>query len=469
MTCPDILDQSTEIDPSATLYYSVVSPDTAKLGSGLFCGRLEAESDGWISIGFSLNGRMTGSQAVIGIPSESTVLKYDLTQTATPMPEHKQTLSGTSIEERDGMVIMEFVKLLEEEGEVPIRKDVENKFIYAKGPKNLGPHTAKASFDLNLSSGDKKVGKGPNMMVWLAHGAMAFLAWAVLVPISVNVALLRDRFPKGPLWFNLHRNFNTASFALLIATFSIAVAYTSMEGMKSHFNNRHGWMGLTMLVLTAIQVLLGLSRPALTVKKTSWRKRWEAGHRSLGTLLLLCGFWQMSSGIKLFSLKYSFTQSNEDKLMISYWIWVVFITATIAVGVWHSKIRRRVSDEPKCAPAIDDFDTDARGKNDVTFDVEFFSDEEVPNDLKCTPPMLDCDGTARVRNHAPAALYDFDSDALVRKQKTFSSEDYFYDEEIPNDLACAPPMLDYVDTGIKVQGISSFDITIDKTDAGSRR
>ena len=83
--------------------------------------------------------------------------------------------------------------------------------------------------------------------------------------------------------------------------------------------------------------------------------------------------------------------------------------------------------------------------------------------------MLDCDGTARVRNHAPAALYDFDSDALVRKQKTFSSEDYFYDEEIPNDLACAPPMLDYVDTGIKVQGISSFDITIDKTDAGSRR
>jgi hypothetical protein len=371
ITCPDILDQSTEIDSSATLYYSVVSPETAKLGSGLFCGRLEAESDGWISIGFSLNGRMIGSQAVIGIPSESTVLKYDLTHTANLMPEHRQTLSGTSIEERDGMVIMEFVKLLVEEGEVPIRKDAENKFIYAKGSEDLGLHTAKASFDLNLSSGDKKVGKGPNMMVWLAHGVMGFLAWAVLVPISVSVSLFRDRFPQGPLWFNLHRSFNATAYLLLIILFSIAVKYTPQD-----FSSRHGRIGLTMLILTTIQMVRGIIRPRLTYpgsdkEKTMWRKGWEAGHRFLGALLLLLGFSQMSSGIKLFSTKYSVSESNESKVMIMYWMWVVAIFATIVVGVWHSKIRKPTSNEPSFAsPAVDGIDADVDMPKDIPSDVE---------------------------------------------------------------------------------------------------
>ena len=89
----------------------------------------------------------------------------------------------------DGMVIVEFIKMLVEKGEVPIHKDVENKFIYANGSDDLGYHTAKAAFVLNLSSGSKEVVKVPNMMVWLVHGVMAFLAWAVLVSISVNVSL----------------------------------------------------------------------------------------------------------------------------------------------------------------------------------------------------------------------------------------------------------------------------------------
>jgi hypothetical protein len=359
----------------------------------------------------------------------------------------------------DGMVIVEFIKMLVEKGEVPIHKDVENKFIYANGSDDLGYHTAKAAFVLNLSSGSKEVVKVPNMMVWLVHGVMAFLAWAVLVSISVNVSLFRDRFPKGPLWFNLHRNFNTASFALLFGTFSIAVTYTTKEGMSSHSNYRHGWMGLTKIILTSFQVLLGLCHPALTVG-------WEAGHRSLGTLLLLCGFRQMSSGVKLFSIKYSFSQSNEDKLMFLHWVWIGFITTTI-VGVWHSKIRKRVSDEPKCAPALNDFDSNARIQKHKTFSSEdFYKDEEIPNDLTCTltctPPMLDYVDTARLQKHVPVH-YDFYSDACVQKRITFFSKDFYNDEEIPDGLSCAPPMLDYVNTGIKVKSLLAFGITIDNT------
>ena len=140
LACPDNLDESTLIGAD-TLYYAVVPSQPAGSGNGLLCGRLETEdADGWISIGFSADGSMAGSQAIIGIPSAGTVLKYDLTTTATPMSEDRQTLSGTSLTEADGMVIIEFTKLLIEDGEVPILEGAENTFIYARGHNELGYH-----------------------------------------------------------------------------------------------------------------------------------------------------------------------------------------------------------------------------------------------------------------------------------------------------------------------------------------
>ena len=140
LTCPDSLDQSMEIGID-TLYYAVVPSQPAGSGNGLLCGRLETEDhDGWISIGFSADGSMAGSQAIIGVPSAGTVLKYDLTSTATPMSEDRQTLSGTSLTEVNGMVIIEFTKLLIEDGEVPILEGAENTFIYARGHNELGYH-----------------------------------------------------------------------------------------------------------------------------------------------------------------------------------------------------------------------------------------------------------------------------------------------------------------------------------------
>jgi hypothetical protein len=58
----------------------------------------------------------------------------------------RQTLSRMSINEMDGTVILKFIKMLIKEGEVPIHKDIENKFIYAKGFNVLGYQTAKSAF-----------------------------------------------------------------------------------------------------------------------------------------------------------------------------------------------------------------------------------------------------------------------------------------------------------------------------------
>ena len=196
------------------------------------------------------------------------------------------------------------------------------------------------------------------MSAWLAHGILAFSAWGVLVPLAVNSALFRDLLPKGPLWFNLHRAFNTAAFALFVALFSIAVSYTMKEGM-GHFSNDHQMLGLAMFILTTFQVMGGVFRPhlpetGLVGKKTNVRKGWEGGHRLFGAALLACGFWQMSDGIKLFSKKYSVSESNEAKVCIAYWVWIGVVSATIVLGIWHSKVRKGIPNDPsKASRAVD--------------------------------------------------------------------------------------------------------------------
>ena len=151
-SCPDTLDRYDEIDSMATLYYAVLPSDPEGSGNGLLCGRLEAENDGWIGIGFSTNGMMRGSQAVIGIPAEGTILKYDLASgSVTLADDDRQTLTGTSIAEENGMVIMEFAKLLVEEGEIEIKEYGPNKFIHARGGAELGFHIRNKTFVIEFS------------------------------------------------------------------------------------------------------------------------------------------------------------------------------------------------------------------------------------------------------------------------------------------------------------------------------
>jgi len=141
-----------EIDPIATLYYAVV-PSEEGYDNGILCGRLEVEIDGWIGLGFSPSGSMANSQAVIGIPDEDTVQKYDLaTGRATPMTDDRQTLRDTSIEIVDGKTTMSFTKLLVEDGEVTTEEEGDNTFLFAWGGSSLGYHMSRKAFTIDLGS-----------------------------------------------------------------------------------------------------------------------------------------------------------------------------------------------------------------------------------------------------------------------------------------------------------------------------
>ncbi|KAL7529281.1 hypothetical protein ACHAXR_002878 [Thalassiosira sp. AJA248-18] len=153
-SCPSTLDESTELDSSATLHYAMVPSNPPGSGNGLLCARLEVENHvGWVGFGISEDTKMAGSEAIIGVPGED-VLKYDLGfyQVAGPMSEDKQTLRDTSIDEIDGKTIMEFTKLLVEDGEIPFLEDDENIFLHARGGSSLGYHTSRLVFMMEFTS-----------------------------------------------------------------------------------------------------------------------------------------------------------------------------------------------------------------------------------------------------------------------------------------------------------------------------
>ena len=104
---------------------------------------------------------MIGGEAIIGLPANNTVLKYNLGAKSvagvTPMPPEKQTLLSSSITQDlvANTTTMEFAKILVEDGEHPITPNVPNTFLWALGSTNeLGYHGGdKSPFTVVLEDG----------------------------------------------------------------------------------------------------------------------------------------------------------------------------------------------------------------------------------------------------------------------------------------------------------------------------
>ncbi|KAL3802987.1 hypothetical protein HJC23_011610 [Cyclotella cryptica] len=306
------------------------------------------DGESWVSIAFSEDGEMVGSEAVIGIWGENGNIpqKYYLGGKADSqiqaMPRSRQTLTDATVEVSNGQTIMKFTKIMNEEGEIEIKAG-ENKFLWAYGSSaTLGYHPARASYIMNLSTGSSEGSVSSDKTAWLAHGIMAFMAWGVLVPFAVQSSLFRDLLPKGPIWFHIHRGFNAISYALTVAVFAVAVGYYNKEG-EDHFDDDHQKMGLAMFIMASAQVLGGLLRPHAPdpgKEQNPARYAWEIGHRVMGITLLACGFWQILEGIELFAKKFEVEENNEDKVETAYLIWVGLMSVAIAVGGTFFKFRK---------------------------------------------------------------------------------------------------------------------------------
>lgn len=138
-SCPDTLPGLLEVPDSidVTINYALVPSNPPAANNGLFCARLEVEGNSWVGFGISVSGQMIGSEAIIALPDDGTVFKYDLngkgTNLVVKMEDDMQTLMNTSIAQGGGKTVIEFTKMLIEDGEIPILESGLNYFLLARG------------------------------------------------------------------------------------------------------------------------------------------------------------------------------------------------------------------------------------------------------------------------------------------------------------------------------------------------
>jgi DOMON domain len=111
---------------------------------------LEYVGTAWVSFGFSTTAAMVPNVAVIGLPDEGTVLKYDMTSKdisgVTPLADAKQTLMATSITQNGGITTLRFTQFLDEE--VTVTPGKSNMYLWAYGTSNaFAAHTPTARGD----------------------------------------------------------------------------------------------------------------------------------------------------------------------------------------------------------------------------------------------------------------------------------------------------------------------------------
>lgn len=122
---------------------------------------MESQSEGWLGWGISSDGMMIGAEAVIGLPDDGTVLKYNLNGKSSSkviaMNSTYQTLLNTKIEQKGGVTTLSFEKILEEEGQLPIVPGQNNTFIFAEATANaFGYHgSSRGNFTLFIEEPPK--------------------------------------------------------------------------------------------------------------------------------------------------------------------------------------------------------------------------------------------------------------------------------------------------------------------------
>jgi len=248
----------------------------------------------WLSFGTSPTGNMEGSNVVIGKPtqgkSQSNPEKYSISSyhaSGINLMPH-QTLTNATLTQRGGKTALRYTKLLVEPGEQTIYANKPNTFIFAVGDSNVfGMHRTQGSFQLSLTKCSNLshavasaapqapaapiVDPSPNKKLWMAHGWLMAISWVFLVPIGIANSLFRrvvNRLTPG-LWFRIHMSGNGASFILMTAAFAIAIHLIRKEEGAANFNdNSHRYLGLTVYLLTFVQILIGIFRPSMTTKKS---------------------------------------------------------------------------------------------------------------------------------------------------------------------------------------------------------
>lgn len=323
---------------------------------------------GWIGIGFSSEGKMIGSKAVIGreagidwvslvsqpveAPDISTAFAVDTAGTA------RYNIEGNLVEVHGRTQLVFTMDYLDD---LPgnLGGGQQTFLFAAHDSMALGYHLHRGHFHVDLSRCGTSTGVSQTELsnatydhkaAFAAHGFFATLALAVIVPVAIAAAWARALMPKW--WIYVHVLANCLGFFFTMLAVAVAFGAMSMRGkaggVETHMTLSHHWVGLTLFIIMFIQVAGGFRRPPVEAKLDSVggfaepaakclcctipqtrREFWHAFHALTAFVVVVMAIWQLQSGLKLFTFEYTGT---EKVALTIYWVWMG-VQAVFLVGL----------------------------------------------------------------------------------------------------------------------------------------
>ncbi|XVF80235.1 hypothetical protein PTKIN_Ptkin15bG0054600 [Pterospermum kingtungense] len=292
-------------------------------------------TSGWIGIGFSSNGMMSGSSAMVGWFNKKGKGKIK-----------QYYLQGT----RESQVIPDKGELPLDD--VPPVVALHGAMIYiafqAKFDYRLGRQPLILAFGSRYPTQYYLTKHDDKTAIWFdfsqasvldinhsqkkKHGLLGIIAWGLILPVGAIIA--RYLKHKDPLWYYLHAGIQFLGFTLGIATVLLGVQlYRSMDACI----RVHRDIGIFVLVFSILQIMAFFLRPN---KDSKYRRYWNWYHHWFGRITLFFGASNVLLGIQL--------AGAENEWQIGYGFLLSVTLVAVIVLEAYSCIRRR--DNSKLPP-----------------------------------------------------------------------------------------------------------------------
>ncbi|XP_024020960.1 cytochrome b561 and DOMON domain-containing protein At3g61750 [Morus notabilis] len=276
---------------------------------------------GWVGMGFSKNGLMVGSSAIVGWitkKGQARIKQFYLQGSRkSQVIADKGELPLTGI---PATVVLHGPRIY-----LAFQLKFENRLarqplIFAFGftyPKHLhlSQHDDKTTIMLDFSAGSATAAPSNLGQMKKNHGILAIMGWGLILPFGAIVA--RYFKHKDPLWYYLHSVIQFAGFVFGLA--AVVLGQQLYNKIGAHFHTHRG-IGIFILVLSILQILAFFLRPN---KEAKIRKYWNWYHHSFGRIALFFGALNILLGIQV--------GNAGDDLKIGYGFLLGFVLISVIV------------------------------------------------------------------------------------------------------------------------------------------
>ncbi|XP_039684128.1 cytochrome b561 and DOMON domain-containing protein At3g61750 isoform X2 [Medicago truncatula] len=239
---------------------------------------------GWVGIGFSRDGKMVGSSAMVGWINKhghAKIKQYYLRgNKSSEVIANKGELPLNNVPAAVATNGAEIYLAFQLQTTIPFGKQPILLAFSTKHPHehHLSKHDDKTTIIFDFSSGSMDPASNSLIQMRKNHGIIGIIGWGLILPVGAIVA--RYFKHKEPLWFYLHSIIQFVGFAFGLATVLLGLQLYSQ--MHVHIPAHRG-IGIFVLVLSILQILAFFLRPN---RDSKFRKMWNLYHSWFGRMAL---------------------------------------------------------------------------------------------------------------------------------------------------------------------------------------